>query len=98
MIETQPVGGPPQGKFLNGVLKIRTHLSPHVLLHRLKFIERQMGRLPSRRNAPRVIDIDILLYDNGRIQSKDLTIPHLRMRERPFVLIPLKEIAPELFR
>ena len=96
-IETDPVGGPPQGKYLNGVLKGETDLVPEELLAAIKDIERRLGRKKERiRNAPRPIDIDILFYGERNIQTADLQIPHPRLFERDFVLDPLKEIAPEM--
>lgn len=96
ILETDPVGGPPQESYLNGVLKIRTNLRPKKLLKRLKKIERGMGRKKSVRNGPRIIDLDILLYDDIVKETKRLTIPHPRMFEREFVLIPLKQLMPQI--
>ena len=96
-IETDPVGGPPtQEKFLNGVLKIETLLSPHKLLDQLKIIEQQLGRVKTIPDGPRSIDLDILLYDQLDIHTPQLTIPHPRMFKRDFVMRPLKEIEPQL--
>jgi 2-amino-4-hydroxy-6-hydroxymethyldihydropteridine diphosphokinase len=103
LIETEPEGGVPQGKFLNGAVKINTDLMPNDLLAALKSIERRCGRLPVRQagtktepNGPRSLDLDILLYDDVVIvEGKTLSIPHPRMAERSFVLRPLAEIAPE---
>jgi len=95
-IETEPQGGPPQGKYLNAVCEARTDLTPNELLHEVKFIEEKLGRKKNVVNGPREIDIDILLYDQLRLISPQLTIPHPRMKERAFVLEPLKEIAPSL--
>ena len=93
MIETEPVGGPVgQGKFLNAALKIRTSLSPLILLKKLKSIEKQLGREKTVRNGPRAIDLDILFYGDRIINSKNLTIPHPRVFEREFVIKPLLEI------
>ncbi len=92
LIETDPVGGLPQGRFLNGVVKARTDWPPEELLKRLKAIERRLGRKPTVRNGPRPIDLDILLYDDLTIRLPHLVIPHPRMHERAFVLIPLYEI------
>lgn len=89
---TDPVGGPPQGKFLNGVIKAETKLSPYHLLKELKAVEKYLGRLKTVRNGPRIIDLDILLYGDKKIKTKRLTIPHPRMGSREFVLRPLKEI------
>ena len=96
LIETAPVGGPPQGKFLNAAVKAATRLRPHCLLDVLKKIEKKLGRQKTVRNGPRPIDIDILLYDNAVINTPTLTIPHPRMMERTFVLIPLREIEPDM--
>ncbi len=98
LIETDPVGGPPQGKFLNGALKAETDLSPEDLLSLLKRIERGLGRIPGGKNSPRPIDIDILLYDNVNITTPTLTIPHPRMFEREFVMRPLLEIEPGIIK
>jgi dihydroneopterin aldolase/2-amino-4-hydroxy-6-hydroxymethyldihydropteridine diphosphokinase len=93
IIETEPVGGPSgQGKYLNGALKIKTTLSPEILLKELKRIELEIGRTKSVRNAPRVIDLDILLYGDKIIRTKGLVIPHPGWFERDFVLKPLSEI------
>jgi 2-amino-4-hydroxy-6-hydroxymethyldihydropteridine diphosphokinase len=93
--ETKPVGYPDQPDFLNLACLFTTELSPHALLNKLKLVEQQMGRQPSFRNAPRPIDIDILLYDDLVLDSAELAIPHPRMHERAFVLAPLADIAPE---
>ena len=98
IIETDPVGGPAQGKFLNAVIKGRTEVVPEELLAQLKSIEKKLGRSPSSVNGPRMIDIDILLYDQWQMETPHLTIPHPRMRERDFVMTPLREIAPELIK
>ena len=98
VIETEPVGGPPQGKFLNAVLKGTTSLSAQKLLETVKSIETNLGRVPTIKDGPRTIDIDILLYDRLNIQTPQLTIPHPRMHKRDFVMIPLKEIAPDIFK
>ena len=96
IIETDPVGGPPQDKFLNAVVKIETKLSPSELLSTCQIIERQLGRVREVPNGPRTIDLDILLYDHLTIATPQLQIPHPRMREREFVMRPLKEIAPQI--
>jgi len=95
--ETEPVGYKEQPLFLNLVCRITTSLRPEELLHLAKEIETKMGRVPSFPNAPRLIDIDILFYDNEIITTYNLTIPHPRLKERAFVLIPLAEIAPDFF-
>jgi 2-amino-4-hydroxy-6-hydroxymethyldihydropteridine diphosphokinase len=90
--ETEPVGGPPQGKFLNAAIKIKTSLSPAILLKALKKIEKDLGRKKTVRFGPRQIDLDILFYANKIIKTRNLVIPHPRMFEREFVLKPLREI------
>lgn len=92
--ETDPVGHTEQPKFLNMACELMTELSPPDLLQFLKWIEKRMGRRESFRNAPRPIDIDILLYDALSLDSPELQIPHPRMAERTFILVPLAEIAP----
>ena len=94
VIETDPVGGPKQGKFLNAVIKAKTQISPMDLLKTLMNIENQLGRVRDVRNGPRTIDLDILLYGSQTINTEELKIPHPRMLERSFVLIPLNEIEP----
>lgn len=95
--ETEPVGNREQPFFLNLVCRIITNLGAEEVLHLAKDIEHRMGRKPSQqRNSPRPIDIDILFYDNEAVRTRDLSIPHPRLAERAFVLIPLAEIAPGL--
>ena len=94
--ETEPVGYLDQPRFINAVALVSTELPALELFHFLKRIERRMGRQPAFRNAPRPIDIDILLYDDLVMESTELIIPHPRMVERAFVLVPLAEIAPTL--
>ncbi len=97
IIETEPVGGPPQGPYLNTVAELESTLSPAELLGVLKRIEQQHGRQPSaQRWVARPIDLDILLYDAQIIDSPALTIPHPRLHERRFVLEPLVQLVPEL--
>lgn len=98
IIETEPEGYINQNKFLNGVVKIRTGLSPYTLLREVLQIENVMGRRRVFKNGPRIIDIDILLYDEEIIDSSDLVIPHPRMWYREFVLKPLFEIEPDIWR
>ena len=92
--ETDPIGGPAQGQYLNGVAEVETTLAPRELLERLHEIEASLGRVRSVRNAPRQIDLDILLYGDRSIAEPGLEIPHPRMLERGFVLEPLAEVAP----
>ena len=96
MHDTAPVGFTEQPDFLNAVALIETTLSPRELLNAALDIERGMGRKRTIRWGPRVIDIDILLYDDERIEEEGLIIPHPRMMERGFVLDPLAEIVPDL--
>ena len=91
--ETDPWGVQNQPRFLNCVISGKTNLQPVELLSKLKSIEVEMGRQPTVRYGPRVIDLDLLLYDNLVLASEELTIPHPRMLERGFVLVPLAEIA-----
>jgi 2-amino-4-hydroxy-6-hydroxymethyldihydropteridine diphosphokinase len=90
--QTNPKGGPPQRRFLNGAIKINTSLTSLSLLNKLKEIEKTLGRKKTMRFGPRIIDLDILLYGDEKINRKDLQIPHPRMHKRSFVLKPLKEI------
>jgi 2-amino-4-hydroxy-6-hydroxymethyldihydropteridine diphosphokinase len=94
--ETEPVGFKDQPLFLNLVCQISTDLPPEELFHLAKDVETRMGRVPSFPNAPRIIDIDILFYDNRIMETQNLTIPHPRLHDRAFVIIPLAEIAPDL--
>lgn len=94
--ETEPVGGPPgQGLFLNAVAELATDLPPHALLARMQAIEARHGRRRTVRNGARTLDLDLLLYGTRRISEPDLTVPHPRMWERPFVMLPLREICPD---
>jgi 2-amino-4-hydroxy-6-hydroxymethyldihydropteridine diphosphokinase len=94
--DTEPVGNPEQPRFLNMVCQVKTMLKPEDLLVLAKGIERKMGRIPGNRNAPRTIDIDILFYGDEVIKTPELTIPHPRLPERAFVLVPMAEISPTL--
>lgn len=94
--ETKPVGYLEQPDFLNIVCRIHTEHAPEELLRRLKQIEKSMGRQARFRNAPRPIDIDILLYDDLVMETPELIIPHPRMHERAFVLAPMAEIAADV--
>jgi 2-amino-4-hydroxy-6-hydroxymethyldihydropteridine diphosphokinase len=95
-IETPPWGYAEQPPFLNAAAEIRTDLEPEALLDAVKEIERELGRLPTFRWGPRLIDIDLLLYGDRRLETPRLTLPHPRILERPFVWEPLGEIAPEV--
>ncbi len=96
LYETEPVGLKDQPWFLNLVCRGETDLSPQALLRLVKTIEREMGRKKGLRFGPRLIDIDILFYDDLVINTAQLAIPHPRVHERGFTLIPLSEIAPDL--
>ena len=94
--DTEPVGNVNQPRFLNSVCQVHTRLAPTELLALAKGIELKLGRARGKSNAPRPIDIDILFYDDQVIETPELVIPHPRLAERAFVLIPLDEIAPDL--
>ena len=91
-----PVGYVDQPDFVNAVARLDTTLSPRALLEALFDIEHRHGRERSFRNAPRTLDLDLLLYGAARFHEDGLTLPHPRMHERAFVLLPLAEIAPDL--
>lgn len=93
---TTPRGVENQPFFFNAVAEIVTGLEPRSLLRHLKNIEHEIGRRPGERWGPRPIDLDLLLYDDEIMESELLTIPHPRMADRAFVLVPLAEIAPRL--
>ena len=82
-------------EFVNAVVQLHTALGPQALLAALQAIEQRAGRLRPYRNAPRTLDLDILLYGDLQLQDSDLHIPHPRMWQRAFVLVPLAEIAPQ---
>ena len=94
--ETDPVGKTDQPKFLNAAVELETALEPKALFAEAKAIEKRIGRTTSERRGPREIDIDILLYDGLVFQDDEVTVPHAEMDKRKFVLVPLKEIAPDL--
>jgi len=96
LYETDPVGYLEQPRFLNAVCALTTNMSPEDMLRLAKNIEYTLGRTPGFQNAPRPVDIDILFYGDRVINLPDLTIPHPRLVERAFVLVPLAEIAPDL--
>ena len=84
------------GDYLNAVVEVQTSLNAHALLQNLQKIEQAAGRERPYPNAPRTVDLDLLLYGSGTIDSANLTVPHPRMWQRAFVLVPLAEIAPGL--
>jgi 2-amino-4-hydroxy-6-hydroxymethyldihydropteridine diphosphokinase len=94
--ETEPWGSVDQPRVLNMCCRLDTSLTPEVLHARLKALERELGRTPSLHWGPRLIDIDLLTYDNDVIQTDALTVPHPRIADRAFVLMPLAELDPEL--
>lgn len=95
--ETPPWGFKEQTAFLNQVVMADTYLEPETLLGHLKRLETALGREPSFQNGPRLIDIDILFFDDVIVDSPPLVIPHPRLHQRAFVLVPLNDIAPNLF-
>jgi 2-amino-4-hydroxy-6-hydroxymethyldihydropteridine diphosphokinase len=95
LYRTAPVGYADQPDFINAVAAVETHLSPRELLNALLATEQNHGRVRAFANAPRTLDLDVLLYADAQIHEEGLTIPHPRMHERAFVLVPLAEIAPQ---
>ena len=93
--ETKPWGVEEQPDFVNIAIEAETEITPEGLLDLLKRIEREMGRRDGIRWGPRLIDLDILLYEDRTIQTESLVIPHPLLNKRDFVLLPLNEIAPE---
>lgn len=94
--ETPPWGYTDQPVFLNQALKVNTYVEPEPLLKHLKRLETALGRAPGIQNGPRLIDIDILFYDDLVLDTSSLVIPHPQAHERGFVLMPLNDIAPNL--
>ncbi len=96
MYETEPLYNTDQKEFLNCMVEITTDGSPENLLMLCKQVEQEMGREPdSQKNEPRVIDIDIVFFDDRVMQTENLTIPHSNYSERKFVLVPLCDLAPQ---
>ncbi|GLG02371.1 2-amino-4-hydroxy-6-hydroxymethyldihydropteridine diphosphokinase [Alicyclobacillus hesperidum subsp. aegles] len=93
--ETEPVGYLDQGKFLNMVVHLRTNAKPREILGHLSRLEQEAGRERTIRFGPRTLDLDILLYDNEYYCVSDLQIPHPRMWERAFVIVPLADMTPD---
>jgi len=93
--ETEPVGPAGQQRYLNQVVVIESHQLPEALLDHALAIERELGRERTHRWGPRTIDVDLLLYGDEAILGCGLTLPHPRLHERPFVLVPLAEVLPE---
>lgn len=94
--QTSPVGGVPQNSFVNAVCSFSTLLCPYSLMEALQKIETELGKTPKPKNAPRVIDLDILFYGDKKIQEVTLEIPHPQWKERLFVLVPLMDLTAEL--
>jgi 2-amino-4-hydroxy-6-hydroxymethyldihydropteridine diphosphokinase len=92
--ETAPVG-PPQPDYLNAVVEVETDLGPEELLARCLVVEAELGRVRGERWGPRTIDVDLLCYDRAEVDRPDLTLPHPRMHERAFVLLPLTELTSD---
>lgn len=95
LYRSAPIACDDGADFVNAVVELETQLSAHDLLQSLLTIERQQGRVRSIRNAPRTLDLDLLLYDQFTLDEPGLTLPHPRMHQRAFVLLPLLEIAPD---
>ncbi|MBI2639170.1 2-amino-4-hydroxy-6-hydroxymethyldihydropteridine diphosphokinase [Candidatus Peregrinibacteria bacterium] len=95
VFETEPVGPKNQNWYLNQCIKFKTKLSPSELLAFCQAVEKNMGRIRRKHWGPRIIDIDILFYDDQICRTKNLTIPHPEISKRRFVLVPLAEIAPD---
>ena len=93
--QTKPVGYADQDDFYNAVLLVKTELSPQALLGACLGIEAAMGRLRLIPNGPRILDLDLLLYENCHFDSYELTLPHPRMKERAFVMRPLLDLFPD---
>lgn len=96
LYHSEPVGYDSQPDFVNAVAEIETDVPPLALLHAVLGIEKNFGRERPFPNAPRVLDLDLLLYDDIQMHTQELTLPHPRMHDRAFVLLPLAEIAPNL--
>ena len=96
LYRTPPWGMLEQPPFINAVVELDTALSPHALLDALLAIERRAGRVRAERNGPRTLDLDLLHVDGVQLDDPQLTLPHPRMAERAFVLLPLHDIAPTL--
>lgn len=93
LYQSAPIGETDQPDFINAVVQVKTRLTPHTLLTGLLAIEQACGRIRSYRNAPRTLDLDILLFDDRQCNDENLILPHPRMHERAFVLLPLLEIV-----
>jgi 2-amino-4-hydroxy-6-hydroxymethyldihydropteridine diphosphokinase len=96
LYETEPAGPVEQPLFLNAVCSVITGLRPMALLRHIQEVEREIGRRRGKRWGPRVIDIDLLLYEDSIVDEPGLRVPHSELARRPFVLVPLAEIAPDI--
>ncbi|MFJ7851094.1 2-amino-4-hydroxy-6-hydroxymethyldihydropteridine diphosphokinase [Peribacillus sp. NPDC097206] len=96
LYETDPVGYTDQDCFLNAVIKVETDLTPEDLLRACMQVEQELGRKRNVRWGPRTLDLDILLYNHENVETEILSIPHPRMHERAFVIIPLMELEPDI--
>ena len=96
LYQTEPMGFKDQSFFLNCVIEVQTNSNPEQMLLFLKSIEQKLGRTASVKNGPRIIDIDILFFDDFCIENDDVIIPHPRLHERLFVLIPLMDVNPDV--
>jgi 2-amino-4-hydroxy-6-hydroxymethyldihydropteridine diphosphokinase len=94
--ETEPWGKTDQPEFINIAVEIETQMTPHELLAACKWVEEMMGRVPGEHWGPRIIDLDVLLYEDQVVEDEELSLPHPHMHERRFVLAPLAEIAPRV--
>ncbi|MDP9297172.1 MAG: 2-amino-4-hydroxy-6-hydroxymethyldihydropteridine diphosphokinase [Actinomycetota bacterium] len=94
--ETDPVGGPPQPDYLNAVVEVRTALRPDALLAACHRVEAALGRVREAEWGPRTIDVDVLLFDDLSIDVQGLRVPHPRLTERAFVVLPLLELEPDV--
>jgi 2-amino-4-hydroxy-6-hydroxymethyldihydropteridine diphosphokinase len=96
LYSTKPVGGDPQPDYLNAAVSFKTHKTAREVLELGLFLEEKIGRKRTKKNAPRLLDIDLLLYNGAVISEPGLQVPHEDLAQRAFVLVPLKEIAPEV--
>lgn len=96
LYETDVVGGLPQPRYLNGVVKIECRMNVHEILQQLHRIEETLGRTRNGPNLPRTIDLDLLLWGNAIVYEEGLTVPHPRLHERWFALRPLADLAPDV--
>ena len=96
LYETDPIGGPEQGAFLNCIVELDTELSPRELLELCRTLEADAERVRIERWGPRTLDVDVVYVEGETVNDPDLIVPHPRWRDRAFVMIPLGELAPDL--